>query len=176
MSRLYHYVGPLQILKDVQDQLAGTRLHSPQDILAWMQAHQIHPDIDDCITVTFTVTPAHQFLIADRHSEHVACAAGGPVLAAGEATFELTSPIQLIDISNQSTGFCPEPDCWSEVKIALEKANIPHPGRFTRSFVFRLCEHCGQRNLVKEQWFECAVCSQDLPRHWNFTPTETSST
>lgn len=175
MRRIYPYVGPLHVLKDVQDQPAGTPLHSTPCLLEWLREHHLEPDINQHITVTFVVTPDHQFLIADRHSEHVACAAGGPVLAAGEATFELSPEVKIVDISNQSTGFCPESSCWPDVQLALEQSDIPHPGKFTRSFVFRRCTHCGQRNLVKDQWFQCAVCDHELPLQWNFTPTLTHS-
>lgn len=174
MSRLYQYVGPTQILEDVRGQPPGTVIESNQDVIAWLNEHEVVADADDCITVTFVVTSEHQFLIADRHSEHVACAQGGPVFGAGEATFELNPEIRIVDISNQSTGFCPEPDCWSDVQVALEQANISHPGQFTRSFQFRLCPNCGQRNLIKDQWFQCGVCSHELPLQWNFDLSESS--
>jgi len=73
-------------------------------------------------------------------------------------------------IDNQSTGYCPEPACWSAVGAALEQAGIDHPGRFTTELVFRLCTACGQRNVVRDEWFHCAVCDAELPLTWNFEP------
>lgn len=32
----------------------------------------------------------------------------------------------------------------------------------------RLCLGCGERNLVKDDWFECAMCGAELPALWNF--------
>lgn len=167
-SRRYHYVGPEHILEDVAQQPPGSLITCEQDVLRWLQTPHIQPDRDQCITVTFTVSTTHILRVADRHSEHVACAAGGPVLAAGELTFEVDEDVRVVTISNQSTGFCPEPDCWEDIKIALDRAKITHPGHLTHPFIFRLCVHCGQRNLVKEQWFECAVCQEELPQNWNF--------
>ncbi len=32
----------------------------------------------------------------------------------------------------------------------------------------RRCLACGQRNIVKDDWFVCGVCGKDLPAAWNF--------
>lgn len=40
---------------------------------------------------------------------------------------------------------------------------------------FRKCEECGQRNLVKDDWFFCAVCNADLLENLNFLPNLLSS-
>ncbi len=50
---------------------------------------------------------------------------------------------------------------------------VEHPGRFTTKIVFRLCTHCGERNVVKDEWFVCEVCGGDLPEFWNFAMGET---
>ena len=42
------------------------------------------------------------------------------------------------------------------------------PAGFTHAVVFRRCEACGQRNVVKDDAFVCAVCDADLPAEWNF--------
>jgi uncharacterized Zn finger protein (UPF0148 family) len=34
--------------------------------------------------------------------------------------------------------------------------------------VFRRCGACGERNLVKDGDFACAICGAELPRTWNF--------
>jgi hypothetical protein len=73
-----------------------------------------------------------------------------------------------VGASNQSTGYCPDPDCWPAVAAALDRAGIPHPGRFTVEVIFRRCPSCGERNLVKDDWFVCALCEAELPREWNF--------
>jgi len=45
---------------------------------------------------------------------------------------------------------------------------VPHPGWFTTEIVFRRCERCDQRNVVKDDWFVCDVCGAGLPERWNF--------
>jgi transcription initiation factor TFIIIB Brf1 subunit/transcription initiation factor TFIIB len=35
---------------------------------------------------------------------------------------------------------------------------------------FRRCPACGERNIVKDDWFVCGVCGADLPTVWNFLP------
>src|SRR5690242_13194939 len=60
--------------------------------------------------------------VEDRRSEHIACSGGRPVLAAGELFLKLTaSGLEIVDVSNQSTGFCPEPASWPEVAKALDR-------------------------------------------------------
>jgi hypothetical protein len=45
-----------------------------------------------------------------------------------------TRPIHRRDVlrrprrgGNQSTGFCPQPESWSAVATALDRADVPHP-------------------------------------------------
>jgi hypothetical protein len=71
-------------------------------------------------------------------------------------------------VSNLSTGYCPELESWSSVAAALDRAGIAHPDGFTDAFVFRRCPACGERNLVKEGAFVCAICCAQLPLAWNF--------
>lgn len=104
--------------------------------------------------------------MADRRSEHVACAGGEAVLAAGELTVDERG--EVLEANNQSTGYCPEPSCWTALAAALDAAGIPRPPALTRAFCFRRCESCGERNLVKDRWFECALCGAPLPEQWNF--------
>jgi hypothetical protein len=48
------------------------------------------------------------------------------------------------------------------------RIGIAHPGRFTTEVVFRRCEKCRERNVVKDGWFRCGVCGAELPGEWNF--------
>ena len=34
--------------------------------------------------------------------------------------------------------------------------------------IFRRCTQCGERNLVREGDFFCAICDAELPVAWNF--------
>ena len=75
-------------------------------------------------------------------------------------------------MTNQSTGYCPEPESWIAVEIALKHIGVKFPDGFTTEFLFRRCESCGQINIVKENWFVCSVCDAELPPQWNFDSVE----
>jgi hypothetical protein len=169
MSRLYRYVGPTEIKARVSGRGAGTRISSPEDLLEWARATSRPSPPDGLVAATFTIDAMGDLLIADRRSEHVACAGGGPVLSAGEVFFLVESErVAVLEVNNLSTGYCPEPASWAAVAAALHRAGIAHPDGFTTEIVFRRCSHCGERNVVRDAWFVCGVCGADLPRDWNF--------
>jgi len=63
------------------------------------------------LIVTFVIDQSGTLLVADRQSEHVACAGRQPVLSAGEMTFLVSGKVvEMAEVSNQSTGYCPEPE------------------------------------------------------------------
>ena len=133
--------------------------------MRWIAAHT--DDVDDAvITATFVVTPDGVLHVANRRSEHVACAAGQPVLSAGEMRFSLDA--RVVAASNLSTGYCPEPESWLAVANAFDRAGIAHGPRFDDEIGFRRCPECGERNVVKDAWFVCAICDAELPADWNF--------
>lgn len=156
MDKIYTYVGPDEIRRRVAGDPAGTPVRAARDL-----------PLDE--PQTFVVTSDGILRVAHRRSEHVACAGGGAVLAAGELTASrLAGVVRIVDITNQSTGYCPESSSWPAVARALDAAGVAPPDGFTIAVVFRRCEECGERNLVKDDWFECAICGADLPREWNF--------
>jgi hypothetical protein len=65
-------------------------------------------------------------------------------------------------------GYCPESSCCDAVEDALWLAGIEHPGGFTSAFELRRCPGCGERNLVKDEYYVCAACDPPLPQTWNF--------
>lgn len=169
MAKHYAYVGPAHLVKLASTDSPRTRVVSAADVAAWV-ATQSDLEADGTLTVTFVVLPDGLW-VADRHSEHVACARGAPVLSAGEMTFALNRPrssVEVVHVTNQSTGYCPEPESWPAVEAALEAADIQHCGGFSLEIVFRRCVKCGSTNIVKDGWFECAICSAELPREWNY--------
>lgn len=169
MTRLYHYVGPSDIKARVAGRPAGTRIASAADLLAWVRGTGQRPGPDGLVAATFVIDAQGDLLLADRRSEHVACAGGGPVLSAGEMFFVAEGDrVEAAEASNQSTDFCPEPGSWPAVAAALDRIGVAHPGRFTTEIVFRRCEGCGERNVVRDCWFICGVCGADLPAEWNF--------
>lgn len=168
-GREYRYVGP----NEIRDNLAKTSqrvlIESQTDIFNWIKNTNQQPEQNDLVVATFIIDTEGQLWINDRRSEHVLCAAGKNVFSAGEMAFEVDqNHVEVIEVSNQSTGYCPEPESWWAVKQALNEIKIPHPPYFTMKFIFRLCEKCGTKNIVKDSWFECAVCQAPLNEKWNF--------
>jgi len=82
--------------------------------------------------------------------------------------------VRVAAVTNQSTGYCPEPESWPAVAAALDSLGMSHPGRFTTEFVFRRCGKCGQRNIVKDQLFESGTCDSPLSANWNFNPPDST--
>ncbi|WP_433324668.1 hypothetical protein [Spirillospora sp. CA-294931] len=164
MSRqVYRYVGPAEIADALPPGSGGHAIGSPSALAAWAAATDLAEPF------TFVVGLDGVLRLAPRRSEHVACAGGGPVLGAGEITLARDGAGWAVtEISNQSTGYCPDPGCWPEVAAALDRAGLARPGGFTQPFVFRRCPGCGERNLVKDADFTCALCEADLPSEWNF--------
>ena len=122
---------------------------------------------------TFVVDAAGVLRLAPRRSEHVACAGGEAVLSAGEISFCEDSGRWAVDeISNQSTGYCPDVSSWPAVAQALDLAGIVRPSGFTHEVVFRRCHSCRQLNIVREEDFVCVLCDEPLPREWNLDMPE----
>jgi hypothetical protein len=142
--RAYRYVGP-------EDIRAGAGRGEPGSVSAG--------------TFTYVVDLEGTLRLAPRRSEHVACAGGADVLAAGEITFD--GDHEVVEVTNQSTGYCPDVTCWPAVAAALDRAGLRHPGAFTTAFVFRRCERCAAISIVKDGDFTCPECDEPLPINWN---------
>ena len=164
----YKYVGPNDLLELVKTVSKGEKILSHQDVINWIKDTDQELDADNQVIATYIVDLDKILLIADRHSEHVVCAGGENVLSAGEITFSVEgSKVTVSEVTNQSTGYYPEPESWPHVKEALDKADLESPDSFGREFVFRRCEKCGLLNVVKENWFVCVKCDEDLSQSWN---------
>jgi hypothetical protein len=71
---------------------------------------------------TFVADAAGALRLAPRRSEHVACAGGGTVLSAGEISFCMESGRWAVnDVSNRSTGYCPDVSSWPAVAYAWDR-------------------------------------------------------
>lgn len=165
---LYRYIGPKGIAERSPDVPAGMPIRSPADVRAWVVASRQQPGGAGLLIATFVIDQTGTLLVADRHSEHVACAGRQPVLSAGEITFRITrQSVEVAEVSNQSTGYCPEPESWPAVASALVAAGFNVPDGFSPCCVFRSCTDCGQKNLVKDGVFECQACGEELPGGYN---------
>jgi len=164
MDKLYKYIGSIDIRNSVDNYPRGCRIKSVNDLEKWIVQTRQKPNSWGVISATFIVDLKGYLCIADRHSEHIACSGGKAVLSAGEIFFVRGEQgLEVAEVSNQSVGFCPEPESWPLVGKALDQIPLPHPGKFTIEFIFRRCPACGQLNIVKDNLFLCAVCHTDLP-------------
>jgi hypothetical protein len=171
MRSTYRYVSPKKIAGRAPPVPAGVRVESPEDVRRWIRQTGQESGAAGGVTATFVIDESGWLRIADRRSEHVACAGGRAVRSAGEVTFAVRpGSLSVTWVTNQSTGYCPEPASWPAVEAALARAAIAGPGGFSQEFVFRRCPRCGSINVVKEQVFECGVCSTPLPVEWNLDP------
>ena len=167
--RRYRYVGPPEIKRSVRRENHCLHVADASDLIRWSTEFLPPRRSNGVFTVTYIIDTDEQLWVADRRSEHVACADGQDVLAAGEMTLEhAASSIGASEVTNQSTGYCPEPSCWSVVERVLGRLGIPHPSHFTPAFEFRRCDECGSTNLIKEGVFECVVCNAALSPTWNY--------
>src|SRR5688500_19009932 len=98
---LYHYVGSRAMADRVRSAPRGPTISSPADLARWAFSNGARGASE--ITVTFIISEAGELLVADRHSEHVACAGGRLVRAAGELCFVLNGDrVTVTRVSNQS--------------------------------------------------------------------------
>ncbi|HET9960254.1 MAG TPA: hypothetical protein VFQ61_37445 [Polyangiaceae bacterium] len=160
--RSFGYVGPAEIRARAVEGNGGTPADSQEAVLTWLRDN-FTPDAG---WATFVVDLSGTLLVAPRRTEHVACAAGNRVLAAGELRFARDGAVA--EITNNSTGYCPAEDCWPAVDAALKRAGLVGPSSFTFVARFRRCPRCLERNLIKDDWYYCAFCDSALPLAWNF--------
>ncbi|TDD67469.1 hypothetical protein E1293_37985 [Actinomadura darangshiensis] len=163
--REYRYVGPADIFDQARPDRRGHPITSHDDLSAWL-TRQTAQDPEE--PFTYVIDLAGTLRLAPQRSEHVACAGREPVLGAGEISFASSRGTWTVtEISNQSTGYCPDPSSWPAVAAALDRAGLDHPPEFTHPIVFRRCSQCRQRNIVKDDNYVCAVCGNSLPTTWN---------
>jgi hypothetical protein len=166
MPHLYQYVGPPEIAERARSAPGGRHICSPDKVGGWICETQ-QESRSGLVIVTFVIDAEGRLLIADRRSEHVACAGGGPVRSAGEMTFAVGPPIEVASATNQSTGYCPKPASWPAVAAALVVAGFETPTAFDPAFHFRRCLSCESITLVKSGVFECGLCGVPLPTEYN---------
>ncbi|MEW2623267.1 hypothetical protein [Streptomyces sp. NPDC048106] len=167
--RSYRYVGPVELKAAVRPGEGGRRIGSAGDFGGWI-VEQSAAELAE--PFTFVVGMDGVLRLAPRRSEHVACAGGDMVLSAGEISFMREADRWTVsEVSNQSTGYCPDVSSWAEVARALDAVELRRPSGFTREVVFRRCPDCQEHNIVREGDFVCVFCGGDLPAGWNVDPT-----
>ncbi|WP_432126418.1 hypothetical protein [Streptomyces sp. bgisy082] len=167
-GRSYGYVGPVEPKAAVRPGGGGRRIRSAADFDGWV-AERSAAELAE--PFTFVVDTDGVLRLAPRRSEHVACAGGGMVLSAGEIGFTREAERWTVsEVSNQSTGYCPDVTSWSAVAHALDGAELRRPSGFAHEVVFRRCPDCQEHNIVREDDFVCVFCGSDLPETWNVDP------
>lgn len=169
LVRTYRYVGPADLAAGAGAATAGHAVASRADFGEWA-AGRARAEWDE--PYTYVVGTDGLLRLAPRRSEHVACGGGGSVLAAGEIAFGRTGDGRptVTEVSNLSTGYCPDLSSWQQIAEALDRAGFERrdrPDAFTHAVVFRRCTHCRERNVVREGHFVCAICGAGLPAVWN---------
>ncbi|MEV7176424.1 hypothetical protein [Kitasatospora sp. NPDC093679] len=166
MTRPYRYVGPPDIARKARTAPPGVPVRTTEELADWLGGRE--PD-ELREPVTFVVDERGVLLLAPRRSEHVACAGGRPVLAAGEIAFVRGSGggWEVSSVTNQSTGYAPGGRCFPSVAAAVAALGLTPPDRFDPVFVFRRCPVCRDLNVVREEDFHCAPCGSALPHAWN---------
>lgn len=168
-GRTYQYVGPAGLKAALRPGHGRRRIGSAGDFAGWV-VEQSAADLAE--PFTFTVGTDGVLRLAPRRSEHVACAGGDVVLGAGEIGFRRAADGWIVsEVSNHSTGYCPDVSSWVEVARALDAAGLQRPSGFTHEVVFRRCPLCQEHNIVRESDFVCVFCGSDLPAEWNVDPT-----
>ncbi|HEU4323726.1 MAG TPA: hypothetical protein VFS21_11305 [Roseiflexaceae bacterium] len=159
----YPYIGPHNLRRLLEHPAERHLIANPADLLAWLDRSVARPRRARAQTATFIIDTEGQLWIADQRSEHVVCARGQPVLAAGELTAEATDrQVCVAGVTNQSTGYCPAPATWAVVSEVLRGIGLEHPEEFTHVYIFRRCASCGMITIVKDGIYECAVCAAVL--------------
>lgn len=168
MLRSYKFVGRLGLIPKANEMPPRFLVDEPEAVRQWQATTRPDKEWDGSYAATFIVDLEGRLWIADRRSEHVACARTAPVLAAGEMYFEFDkTDVRAARVTNQSTGYCPEPSSWEAVAVALDKAGISHLSFYDEPFEFRYCLACQNICIIKGADFCCPLCSQNLPEEWN---------
>lgn len=167
-GRSYRYVGPADLKAAVRPDSGGCRINTAAGFGSWVAERSAEELVEP---FAFVVGTDGVLRLAPRRSEHVACAGGEMVLSAGEMSFTREAGRWAVgDVSNHSTGYCPDVISWSAVARALDDMGLGRPSGFTHEVVFRRCPGCQEHNIVREDDFVCVFCGSDLPEAWNVDP------
>jgi len=161
---MYYYVGPDNIRERADGSQCGKPVTSLDNFIAVINDFGEEFE-EEMGWMTYIIDLEGQLILSPRRMEHIVCSGGNPVLGAGEIKFDRQGKV--VELTNNSTGFCPDIKSWKEVADALDEAGLSHPDNFTSKMIFRLCPDCGERNIVKDSRFYCEICGAELPPEWN---------
>jgi hypothetical protein len=75
-GKLYQYVGPDDIRSRSAAQPCGSIIEAPDDLRTWLTSSR-PSGAGGFVAATFVIDPDSRLRLADRRSEHIACAATG---------------------------------------------------------------------------------------------------
>ena len=149
MTRSYRYVGPNEIVARVTETCGGSIVDTVEELVNSLRSMDDYQN-GESLTVTFVIGLDRRLRVANRRSEHVMCASGHAVLGAGEMTFLCDGKAVFVErVTNQSTGYCPEPESWQSVAHALDEIPVDRPDFFGPAFVTNLSSAATVANLSR---------------------------
>lgn len=161
------YIGPAALIPAGGPLPARAEISGVDDVVAWCRSHRGDAEPDGTIPATWIIDAQGRLWLADRHSEHAACARGEPVQTAGELFLADEPPVVIVArITNQSTGYAPPPDTWAIVADTLDRVGLACPEGFEPALEFRRCEACGELSILKVDE-TCPPCGALLPAERN---------
>ncbi|MEU3510640.1 hypothetical protein ABZ733_22610 [Streptomyces longwoodensis] len=166
-DRSHRYVGPVDLLHAVRPGSGGRSIGSAAAFAGWI-AEQAAAELSEPFPLV--VGTDGVLRPAPRRSEHVMCAGGETMLSAGEIGFVREAGHWVAEVSNHSTGYCPDESSWPAVARALDDIGLRRPPGFTHPVVFRRCPRCQEHAIVREGHFVCVFCGAESPDTWNVDP------
>ncbi|MFI9584543.1 hypothetical protein ACIHCQ_22510 [Streptomyces sp. NPDC052236] len=158
-------MGPAEIRAAVRPGSEGRLIRTLRDFEEWVSEQAL-----DELAEPFTyVIDTSEDLWLDRGavSTSRALGAGGCLVRERSPSAVAATAGAVSEVSNQSTGYCPDLGSWPAVADALDRVGLGRPDGFTYEVVFRRCVGCGEINVVREDDFVCVFCGGGLPASWN---------
>lgn len=163
-------MGPADIKAAARPECRGRPIRTAAEFDGWVKERSATELTEP---FTFVVDTDGVLRLAPRRSEHVACAGGDRVLSAGEIGFVREAGRWVAgEVTNHSTGYCPEVESWSAVAESLDHVGLGRPSAFTHEVHFRRCPDCQDNSIVREGYYVCVFCGANLPETWNVDPAD----
>ncbi len=158
MTRTYNYVVSRRIAEQAEAPISRLAPATPDDIRSWSLAPN-----NGNLELTFVVDPRGQLWLSIDTASMSPARADSPYSLLASCVPRVTpQQVAVVSVSNQSTGYCPEPDCWPAVRDALRNAGLESPNEFTHAFDFRRCVSCSGINILKDGMPDCPSCGTEL--------------
>lgn len=166
MGRLFPYRGPSRLVPASGARPAGVVVETALQFADLADDPSQERLGDGSVAFTYVVDQSNSLRVANRRSEHVVCAGGEPVLAAGEL---FVTPGRkgswVVRASNFSNGYMPSEDSFMALKLALERARLPAPKGFDPAIAYRYCGRCMEAVIAETG--ACRVCQAALALKWD---------